>query len=140
MAVKERWRGARPIGLNPEEMRGLLRGFFQGQRDVEVVYLFGSWAKGNASESSDIDLGIVTKGKFSWEDYYELCAKVAKLFRSDRFDLIWLNRADPVLKFLVIKEGEVLFYRDPDALNDYEFKAKGEYYDYTIYLQRRREE
>lgn len=50
------------------EIRELLKGF---KREIERLYpnklkgivLFGSWARGDATEDSDIDLLIILKGK-----------------------------------------------------------------------------
>jgi len=44
----------------PQELKELLKELFKGKR--VKVYLFGSRAKGNHSQSSDFDLAFLPKG------------------------------------------------------------------------------
>ncbi|WP_156095567.1 type VII toxin-antitoxin system HepT family RNase toxin [Thermodesulfobacterium commune] len=94
--------------------------------------------KGTKPINMPHDLAFYTTKDFSWKDSYQLYGELTSSLRSDRVDLVWLNRANPVLQFEVIKYGKVLFYRDADILNDYELKAKKNFYDYALYLEKHR--
>ena len=138
MGVKERWARTKPIRGSQEEVLRSVLAILRADKRIEIAYLFGSRTKEEAPEGSDIDIAIFTSKDVTWDDYYRIYGDLTKALHSDRVDLVWLNRADPLLKFAVIKEGMVLFYRDPDALNDFELKAKKEFYDHVIYLKKHR--
>jgi predicted nucleotidyltransferase len=114
---------------------------------ILVVYLFGSRSpkRDRANDQAeaggderDLDLAIVTRSGFAWDDYYRLIERVGGALHSDRVDLLWLNQTDPVMTFQVIRGGAPLLYRSASVLNEFERKAKQRYYDYQIYLRKRR--
>jgi len=63
---------------------------------------------------------------------------ITSSLRSERVDLVWLGRADPVFSFQVLSKGRILFCRDPDRLNARELEARHRFSDYRLYLERRR--
>lgn len=139
MSIKQKWHRAKPLRLQTEEALSKIIPLFQSDNRILIVYLFGSRSRKTDLEHSDIDLAFYTTLKFHWNDYYLLYSEVTKTLHSDRVDLVWLNHAEPVLSFEVIKSSKVVFCRDPDLLNDYELKTKKRYYDYVIYLRKHRE-
>jgi len=139
MSVKERWKGTTPIRYAPLEIKALLERLLKSDERIEIAYIFGSRAKKD-SPLSDIDIAIYTSKDFLWEDYYLLYGECTKTLHSDRLDLVWLNKTEPILGFMVIKTGKVLFSRDEETLNDFEVKAKKRYYDYQLYLKKREKE
>ena len=76
--------------------------------EIERVYLFGSYARGDADSSSDIDLRIDGELNFGFIKYYGMCDDLQKQFRK-RLDLTTTDGLDD--KFLKeIKKEEVLVY------------------------------
>jgi predicted nucleotidyltransferase len=138
MSVKERWKGTKQIKFNTDEAISLATPILVSDSRIMIVYLFGSRAAKKDVQSSDIDIAIYTSDSFLWEDYYTLYGEVIKKLHSDRLDIVWLNKAEPILSFGVIKNGKVLFFRDADVLNDFELKTKKRYYDYILYLNKHR--
>lgn len=137
MAVRERWQKTRPIKLAAEKAIPLILPFLEKDHRILTAYLFGSRTK-KAYQFSDMDVAFYTSKDFSWSDYYSLYGELSKALSSDRLDLVWLNEADAILCFEVIKYGRVLIYRDADMLNDFELKNKKRYYDYALYLSKHR--
>lgn len=137
MAVKERREKSRPIKFSTEKAISLILPLLENDPRILAAYLFGSRIK-KAEPSSDMDIALYTSKDFSWEDYYILYGELSKALSSDRIDLVWLNEADPILSFEVIKNGRVLIYKDADLLNDFELKSKKRYYDYVLYLNKHR--
>ncbi len=137
MSVKERWIKARPIKFTTEKAISSIRPLLEHDQRILIAYLFGSRTK-KADQASDIDIALYTSNKFSWEDYYILHGELAKTLRSDRIDLVWLNEADPILSFEVIKYGKVFICKNADILNDFELMSKKRYYDYALYLNKHR--
>ncbi len=105
---------------------------------VFVAYLFGSMAEGQYHENSDLDLAVVTDKNFSVTQYLELISLLIKEIKSDKVDLIWLNKAKPLMKYEVIKNGRVLFYKNSEILNDFETRSMHEYRDSVYILNRHR--
>ncbi len=137
MGIKQRWEKTNPIQYSTKEVLALVLPLLNADERILIAYLFGSRAN-NTKESSDIDIAIYTSRDFLWDDYYLLYGEITKKLHSDRLDLLWLNIAEPILCFEVIRNGKVLFYKDADILNDFELKAKKRYYDYSFYLNKRR--
>lgn len=74
------------------------------QYDVDYCYLFGSYAKGTPSESSDIDLLI--SSKITGLEYYELVERLRQALRKkvDVLDVKQLVKNEELLNE-VLKEG-----------------------------------
>ncbi len=138
MSVREKWSKQRPLKASPDEVKDIVFSTLKENPQIFIAYLFGSSVKGIFKEYSDIDIAIYTSKEFSWSDFYQLYGDLTKKIHSNRVDLVWLNKAEPILCFEIIKTGRVFFYRDKDILNDFELKAKKRYYDYIIYLRKHR--
>ncbi len=136
MSVKERWKGTKEIKITSEQVISLILPLLKKKKEILFIYLFGSRSSSQDSPSSDVDIAVYTTKSFSWDDYYLLYGDLTKSLHSDRLDLIWLNAAEPILIFEIIKGAKVLYYKDADILNDFELKAKKNFFDYTFYLQR----
>lgn len=84
-----------------EDLRNFLKEFFKDKK-VEV-YLFGSRAKGNFSEFSDVDIAI-----YSEEDISKELTLLREILEESNFplkiDIVELRKA-PYLKEVVKKEG-----------------------------------
>jgi uncharacterized protein len=102
------------IVLDGERRRELAE-LFERQPDVVVAYLFGSQARGDPGQLSDVDLAV-------WlDDHPEpgrrlsrqlgLTAEVASLLGTDEVELAVLNGAPPLLAQRVIRDGELLAER-----------------------------
>jgi predicted nucleotidyltransferase len=151
MSVSERWKGTRTISLSSREAAARCKTVLEHDPRIRVAYLFGSRRRDFSADDAepsgpertsedfrDIDLGIVTDGKFTSSDYYVLIERLGGVLHSDRVDLVWLNASEPIIAFEVIRDGIVLFYRDADELNEFERRAKHRYYDYKVYLRKHR--
>ena len=108
MAVRERWSKTSPIGWSTPQCIDLVRAPVAAERRIEACYLFGSRATGNATPDSDLDLAIYADCRFAGEDLLELGADLTRRLQSDRVHLVWLNRADPVVAFSVLRNGKLL--------------------------------
>jgi len=137
MSVKERWAKAKPIRYSTDEAVALILPVLKADPRILIGYLFGSRIKGKATPS-DIDIAIYTSDEFSWQDYYTLYGEITKRLHSDRLDLVWLNKAEPILSFAVIKNGSLLSFNDTDTVNEFELRVKKIYYDYILYLKKHR--
>jgi predicted nucleotidyltransferase len=103
---------------------------------ILAVYLFGSFAKGMAKESSDVDLAVLLR-KDEIEDF-SLIGFISALDKKLEYktDVVLLNHADELLKFEVRKHGKLVFARSKEAVRRFEVMGRKTYEDF-MYLHRR---
>jgi predicted nucleotidyltransferase len=118
---------------------------------VAIVYLFGSQATGRAFPFSDMDIGVVLNGSEPEGDtralYQSLYELFSEAFPKAKLDIVFLQTAPLTVQYSAIKEGKVLFEKDPTFTADYiwqvmkfylDFKPVLDYFD-RIALQRHTE-
>lgn len=74
---------------------------------IELAYLFGSFATGHANEESDIDIAILSSVPLSSVEVWEMAQTLAKLLKKD-VDLIDLMNCNTVLRYQIVTEGNLL--------------------------------
>lgn len=113
----------------------------QTQKEVLFGYVFGSTATGNTRKGSDVDMAVYLapeiKPRF-FDIRLELLEKLTRAFRREA-DVVILNTAAPFVKYVVLKEGKLVFERNQDARIDFELKALNEYFDYKPVLKQYRD-
>ena len=84
---------------------------------LKLVVLFGSKAEGRFKEGSDLDIAVLSGGKPTYKLFSRLFSALSKVFKKENIDLRFLNEANPLFRFEVIKNGILLageerFYKD----------------------------
>ena len=95
-----------------------------------AILLYGSQARGRAGPLSDVDLALLS-GSATEPDAMELArarTDLEALLGRD-VDLVVLDTASPVLAMQVLRQGRLLYERDPAALAAFAVRALGEYFD-----------
>jgi len=104
-----------PRGLQ-EEAIARITGVFPG---VQAIYLFGSVARGEAREESDVDLAILAEREVDpvllWETAQEIADAVGR-----EVDLLDLRAVSTVMRMQVISRGERIDCRAPMAAETFE--------------------
>lgn len=115
-----------------------IRTNLESEPAVLFGYLFGSVAAGNAISTSDIDVAVylINENKTNLLD--RRLALIEKLTRAlqKEVDVLVLNTASPFLKYAVLKEGALVFEREPQERIEFELKAINEYFDYKPVLDK----
>ncbi|MCF7845244.1 MAG: nucleotidyltransferase domain-containing protein [Candidatus Pacebacteria bacterium] len=115
-----------------------LKGFLQQEEGVLFCYLFGSQATGTSISKSDIDIGLFFD-KHQVDDFFEkrleLIGEISKLLKKDT-DIVVLNTASSFLKYVVLKEGKIIFERSQDKRVDFELKTLNDYFDFKPVLEK----
>jgi len=101
------------MNLKVNELKQLLREILMKQDDIVFAYLFGSFATGRIHKFSDIDIAVFLK-EYNIKIYKKIFSDLAINLPTE-IDLIILNKAPPLLRHKVIKEGFLLFSRDENA-------------------------
>lgn len=92
-------------------------------KNVEAVYLFGSYARGTSGPLSDIDLCVI--GNLSLKEERDALSEL-----SDNLDISFFNRLPIYIKIRVFKEGKMLIVNDKEAIDRRKFQTIQEYLDF----------
>jgi len=97
-----------------------LRAYFSSHQDIVIAFVFGSYAKNQQTEESDLDVALYFKPQtksLEWEEVKtypaegQIWSDVEKI-TGMRTDLIVLNRAPATLACTVLREGIPLIIKD----------------------------
>ena len=107
---------------------------------VAAAYLFGSVARGTATATSDVDVGVLFR-----DDppatlaglHLDLEAELERAVGAP-VQLVVLNRAPCDLVHRVLRDGILVLDRDPSRRIRFEVRARNEYFDLKPYLDRYR--
>jgi predicted nucleotidyltransferase len=119
------------------EIAELLRGFPR----IRLAALFGSMARGVATEASDIDIGVSIHGEYGLLDLGEICSSL-EAGLSRRIDLVDLDSAlseSPLLAYEIASSGLPLVEREQGAWLRFKDRACLAYFDAKDFLDRQRE-
>ncbi|MBC8448615.1 MAG: nucleotidyltransferase domain-containing protein [Chloroflexi bacterium] len=101
---------------------------------VDVVYLFGSQARGDTGPLSDVDVALLLRPGVSRKAAFDLrlrmMAALGRLFDTDEIDVVVLNDAPLLLQHRVLRDGKVLFCRHELRRVRYEARAISKYLDF----------
>ncbi|MBC8070869.1 MAG: nucleotidyltransferase domain-containing protein [Deltaproteobacteria bacterium] len=101
-----------------QEVVAQLREVLRARHDVELALLFGSFARGQETERSDLDVAVHAPGV----DLLELGARLVDA-TSREVDLIPLEDADIPLREELVRDAFVLHERRPGAATRWRFHA-----------------
>lgn len=87
---------------------------------VLAAYGFGSIARGEEHERSDVDIAVLLDRSPSLSEELRLRAGLTRALRRDDVDLVILNHAPPLLRYEVVGGGIRLVARDPEEVDRYE--------------------
>lgn len=76
--------------------------------EVRCIYLFGSYADGSQTDTSDIDIAVLCPSKINPLKRWDMQEALARQFNRD-VDLVDLLSASTVMQFQIIKHGLCLF-------------------------------
>ena len=109
-----------------EELERVVLDLFKNYEEIQLAYLYGSYAKGYQTEFSDIDIGIILINDFKEPPLYfvELSTNIERCFDFNiNVDLRILNAATPRFLFQVIKNGKIIFVRNRTFMHEFEMKV-----------------
>lgn len=97
--------------------------------DIKLIYIFGSYAKGNNNANSDLDIAVLLNNDYDPMDKLSLIGDLTSIFKRNDIDLVILNSANSVLKHQVIKYGKLIFMENEDIKVNFEVRVLKEYMD-----------
>ena len=123
---------------------------FAADRAIELAFLFGSHARGEAGPLSDVDIALLIAADVPRDRYLDCqlnySTVIAEMLHDDRVEIIILNTAPAALAHQVI-QGRVLYERTAEARVEFIVAVQRKYLDlkpfYAIdhlYMHQRLEE
>ncbi len=73
---------------------------------LQGVYLFCSYASGDATEASDLDLAVLAQKKIDSSQLGEISYQLAKLLQINQVDLIDLKAVNTIFQEEILKTGQ----------------------------------
>jgi predicted nucleotidyltransferase len=98
---------------------------------LEVLWLYGSAAKGTDRKDSDLDLGALFTRRPSGYDLFKAALELEDLL-GRKVDLVDLDRAGPILGMQVLKHGRLLIDAVPRRRYEFFARTVGLYEDLKI--------
>lgn len=107
--------------------------------EIEITILFGSRARGDNNLKSDLDIALLLASNF-FEKINEIDIRIdLSNYFSEltglESDIIILNSAKPLLKFQILKYGEIIYVKDDFSYASYFSKSLKEYFDFKYYKE-----
>jgi uncharacterized protein len=100
---------------------------------VLAGFLIGSHARGAAGPLSDVDVAVIHADGLDPDERLRLrlglLAGAADALKSEEVDVVLLNEASPLMRHDALREGVVLFDRDPEARLRFQLEAFHDYVD-----------
>lgn len=113
--------------------------FLSKQERVELAYLFGSVAEGNAGKLSDLDMAVFLDESLSKKERFDLQLKLmselTSILKTDKVDLTVMNNAPLLLNYNIIKHGKIL-KEDIETKIRVESRILSDYLDMKYYIDR----
>jgi predicted nucleotidyltransferase len=100
---------------------------------LQVLLLFGSRARGDASQQSDWDLGYLARHPM---DPDALLGAVVAALGTDRVDLVDLRRGSGLLRYRAARDGQTLFEASAGLADQFRLEAASFWCDAERVLQR----
>ena len=128
------------------KLAGVLEAYFRETPvPLSCAYLFGSYARGEVTASSDIDVAVLFPAGPPARDAHGALLGPATSVRGDlerllgrTVDLVDLRRAPVDLIHRVLRDGQLLVERDPRERVRFEVEKRNEYFDLLPFLKRYR--
>lgn len=106
--------------------------------DIRLAYLFGSQARGEASEGSDVDVALLADGPVDLMRLGALQELLSATLRKP-VDLVDLRTASPLLAWEIVRDGAAVLVSDAGTRMDFELDAVRRWED-TRHLRRQQQE
>ena len=121
---------------NVDEIRGILKEYFQKHPEIEVAYIFGSIVQGRTSVFSDIDIAIILDNQQVNEKSYrygykaEILTDLIKVLKTNNVDLVILNEANSLLRHRVLYFGNLVYSRNEKKRIQFQIDTINKYNDF----------
>lgn len=82
--------------------------------NIELLIVFGSYAQDKNQPGSDLDLAFKSSHSLNQSREVELLNELSNFYQRGDIDLVNINKAEPVLKVEIAKNGKLLYGSQED--------------------------
>lgn len=126
------------MNTNISKIKNELKPVLEKEKGLLFGYIFGSAVSGKTNFESDIDLAFYFNEEKSGDLFKRrlfLIEKIQSLLKK-KVEVVILNDIESIFfKFVIIKEGKVIFERDHSERVDFELKTMQNYYDFQPFVK-----
>lgn len=105
---------------------------------VIAVYLYGSYARGEPSPFSDVDIAVLLTDDIPVERYLdvelELMDNISRILGHPEVEVRVLNKTPVVFRYEIVRDGRLSYCCDEDARVEFEANTMLEYFDFKHVL------
>ena len=106
---------------------------------ILFAYLFGSQISGYSDKNSDVDIAVMLPFEIKKEDRFDLRLKlmgeISKILKKET-DVVILNDTRSLFfKYIIMKEGKIIYQENEVIVADFESKTLGMYFDFRPFLE-----
>lgn len=102
-----------------------------GKKGIEAVYLFGSYAKGNPTPMSDIDICVISR-HISEEEKRAILSNASR-----KVDIVLFDDLPFGIRWRVLNEGKPLYVKEKKNIEYLKWRAFKDYMDFKPIIRRR---
>lgn len=94
------------------------------KHQLKLVLLYGSYAKGTATDESDVDLAVLGKTMIDFDQILELNNDFAEVFQRNDIDVKSLHKTNPFFRYQVTANSRLLYgsFYDYHSFQAYSYK------------------
>ena len=123
------------MNLNTKKIVNKASTYFSSREDILFAYLFGSHAKGVATNMSDVDIAVYSLDeKCDGDSRLDMLHALSTTLKTEKLDLVILNTAPITLAFRILQNHILLIDREPLRRHRFESLAMRKYFDFS-YLE-----
>ncbi len=105
--------------------------------DINLIAIFGSRARGDHSEHSDLDVAVSTSIQDEKQRFQLRLQIISRLEGPGlSVDVVLLEDANWALRYRIAKDGAVIFHKDSDSWSNFIEEVLIYYPDYRYFEQR----
>jgi hypothetical protein len=127
--------------MDKDSLISILKSYFLHKADtfnIDMVFLYGSWASGSIRKESDIDIAVIFEKEINEEEGFEIATNISLeltdiLKREVNALCIDKELSKPMLHYNAIIQGVPLFFKDFTRYVDIRLKAISQMEDFSIF-------
>lgn len=84
--------------------------FLRSKMQLRLLILYGSYASGQATKESDIDLAFIADESIEpFSLWWDSAEELAALMHVESIDLVDMNKIDDVFRYVIVSTGEIIY-------------------------------
>lgn len=113
-----------------QNMQSRIVSIIRSKLPVYFIIIFGSFAKGNEREDSDLDVALFGEHEISAYERFKLAGELASLVGRE-VDLVDIRQVDTVFTMQIFSQGVPIYLEDPNQFYIQRMRAYSMYFAFN---------